>query len=71
MKIRIANKIMKNVRLYPCMHRVYGLPRVQKANELCVRHISKYDDVFNQWRILSNKDPLSALKLMLNGKEER
>lgn len=64
MKERQARKIIKNVMIYPCMHYVYGMARVDKANSICIRRYARTDQAIKRWNILCNKDPLSALKVL-------
>lgn len=64
MKQRVAKKIMKNVRLYPGMHWVYGSGRIEKANSICIRCYARVNENIKKWNILCEKDPLSALKVL-------
>lgn len=65
MKLRIARKIMKNVRLYPVMHYVYGSGRVMKASSICIKHYARIDENIKKWKMLCDKDPLSAMRVLL------
>lgn len=64
MKLRVAKKIMKNVRLYPGMHWVYGSGRIMKANSICIKNYARVDENIKRWNVLCEKDPLSALKVL-------
>ena len=64
MKERQARKIMKNVMLYPYMHYVYGMARVDKANSICIRRYARTNKAIKRWNVLCNKDPLSALVVL-------
>lgn len=64
MKQRVAKKIMKNVRLYPGMHWVYGSGRIMKACSICIRCHARVNKNIKNWNILCDKDPLLALKVL-------
>lgn len=68
MRLRQAKKIMKNVRLYKGMIWIYGIGRVDKANNRMCRYYSAEDERFKAIMQLSNRNPLAALKL-LRGKD--
>lgn len=69
MRLRQAKKIMKNVRTYKGMIWIYGIGRVDKANDRMCRYYSAKDERFKTIVQLSNKKPLLALEL-LRGKVE-
>ena len=69
MKLRVARKIMKNVRLFPGMHRVYGSGRVMKANSICIKHYARTNENIKKWNILCGKDPLSAMRVLINNRK--
>lgn len=69
MRLRQAKKIMKNVRTYKGMIWIYGIGRVDKANDRMCRYYSAKDERFKAIVQLSNKKPLLALEL-LRGKVE-
>lgn len=64
MKIRQAKKIMKNIRLYPDMIWIYGVNKVTKANETCVRHYARTDKRIKTFTALCEQDPLAAIKIL-------
>lgn len=64
MRLRQAKKIMNNVRLHRGMIWVYGIGRVDKANDRMCRYYSAKDERFKAILQLSNKNPLAALKLL-------
>lgn len=64
MKLRQARKIMKNVRMHPVMHWVYGSGRVGKANMICIHHYARVNPVIKKWNIFTEKDPLSAIRVL-------
>lgn len=64
MRLRQAKKIMRNVRLYPMMHRVYGSGRVGKANKICIRHYARVSPVIKRWNVFVEKDPLLAIRVL-------
>lgn len=66
MKIRQANKIMRNVRLYPIMHRIYGNGRVSKACRTCLRYRANKSEVLRNFIKLCDNDPLSTLRIIKN-----
>ncbi len=68
MRLRLAKKIMKNVRLYPAMHWVYGSGRVTKANSICLKHYARTDENIKKWNILCDKDPLSAMRVLISNR---
>lgn len=65
MRLRQAKKIMKNVRLYKGMIWIYGIGRVDKANNRMCRYYSAEDERFKAIMQLSNRNPLAALKLLI------
>lgn len=64
MKLRQAEKIMRNVRLYPVMHWVYGYGRVGKANRICIHHYARVSPVIKMWNVFMEKDSLSAIRVL-------
>ena len=64
MKLRQARKIMKNVRMYPAMHWVYGSGRVGRANMICIHHNDRVNPVIKKWNIFTEKDPLSTIRVL-------
>lgn len=66
MRLRQANKIMKNFQLYPGMLWIYGTGRLDKANNIVLHHYSRVKPGIKVWNILMDKDPLLATKI-LNG----
>lgn len=70
MKLRQAKKIMKNVRLYPGMHWLYGSGRVTKANDICIGHYARVDANVKKWNILCDKDPLLAMKVLIKNRKQ-
>lgn len=68
MRLRQAKKIMKNVRTYKGMIWIYGIGRVDKANDRMCRYYSAKDGRFKAIVQLSNKNPLLAIELLGKGK---
>ncbi|RGN58314.1 hypothetical protein DXB60_15685 [Bacteroides fragilis] len=64
MRLRQAKKIMRNVRSYKGMIWIYGIGRVDKANNRMCRYYSAKDERFKAIVQLSNINPLAALKLL-------
>lgn len=64
MRLRQAKKIMKNFRLYPGMLWLYGTQRVDKANNIVLRHYSRAKPGIKVWNTLTDKDPLLAIKIL-------
>lgn len=64
MRLRQAEKIMNNVRLRRGMLWVYGTSRVDKATQICLHHYSRINPKIKMWRILVEKSPILALKLL-------
>lgn len=64
MRLRQAKKIMKNFRLCKGMIWIYGIGRVDKANNRMCRYYSAKDERFRLIMQLSNKNPLLTLKLL-------
>lgn len=64
MRLRQAKKIMKNFRLYPGMLWLYGTQRVGKANNIVLHHYSRVKPKIKAWNVLTDKDPLLAIKIL-------
>lgn len=64
MKLRQARKIMKEVRIYPGMHWLYGSGRIGKANRICIHHYARVSPFIKKWNVLKEKDPLSAIRVL-------
>lgn len=61
MRLRQAKKIMKN---FPGMLWIYGTGRVDKANNIVLHHYSRVKPEIKVWNILTDKDPLLAIKIL-------
>ncbi|WP_455668232.1 hypothetical protein [Phocaeicola sp.] len=64
MRLRQAKKIMRNVRLNPRMEFLYGIGRAMKANSICIHHYARVDKSIKAINIISDLDPLLALKIL-------
>lgn len=61
MRLRQAKKIMKN---FPGMLWIYGTGRLDKANNIVLRHYSRAKPGIKAWNALTDKDPLLAIKIL-------
>lgn len=50
------------------MHWVYGSGRVTKANSICLKHYARTDENIKKWNILCDKDPLSAMRVLISNR---
>lgn len=66
MKLRQARKIMKNVRLYRGMIWVYGVDRVNKANDRMLRYHSAGDENIKRLMQLVEIDPLAVVRALMS-----
>lgn len=64
MRLRQAKKIMRNVQKYKGMLWIYGIGRVDRANDRMCRYYAAKDETFKKLLRLSNINPLAFIMLL-------